>query len=46
MENNGSDMVTAAFSGMELGHKLKFDNSKIELLVYRKGIYLTCGDLR
>lgn len=46
MENNGSDMVTAAFSGMELEHKLKFENSKIELLVYRKGKYLTYGDLR
>ena len=36
----------AAFSGQNLDHKLRFDNGNIVLQVYRKGKYLTYGDLR
>lgn len=46
MESNGGDMIKAAFCGLNLDHKLRFENGNIVLQVYRKGKYLTYGDLR
>ena len=46
MESNGGDMIKAAFSGLNLDHKLRFENGNIVIQVYRKGKYLTYGDLR
>lgn len=46
IKRNGSYLVKAAFNGLDLDHELRFEDWCVVLLVYRKGKYLTHGNLR